>query len=603
MKPDVDGLIHLSRTLKDELAEYKKVGLREFVRSDRHGAVHTLEGPHHKQSVVNTAELIRATVELPQFCSGIDEESVVRWKQEIILPKIPEYTDSLNLDRPEDSEFAAYRLSIVLGIVGDRRAKRKLLKWINNYTNRWLLGRARFDVSIFLLHLLHRVLGTARAFPASQVQRVVATLLGRQVASRAGDTEAEINYVDIALMISLAEPFSIDSDMLSYGILALREGAKDGRIWKNRQPLLRMNRRTVGCSTFQACLAVLGSKHLSERVGDLFPALASHHRWLREHRVDLDTPWRVADLHLRKPVRETWFNCLTLKFTRQFHSLIRGTIRSHFLRVYRGAVVSPSVLWEDVVLGKRERRAIEKAFLPRRSSEAQRYVPRLCTALLFGPPGTAKTTLVKAVAERVGWPLIELGMFDFVSSGIDGIFENAVRILDDLTHLRKVVILLDEVEEVFAAREKKQTEVFQKFLTAALLPPLQKLHDKGEVILFIATNHITRFDDAVRRAGRIDLVIPVGWPDEDQRVALIRRILSLNETTSRQLAKGLPFGTLIAEIVGLGKFISRQRASKDGRIVEVILKRWKKEFSALHEGDEKALAKFKREKRKYGRFS
>ncbi len=54
------------------------------------------------------------------------------------------------------------------------------------------------------------------------------------------------------------------------------------------------------------------------------------------------------------------------------------------------------------------------------------------SALLFGPPGTSKTTFVQAVAERVNWPYVEITPSHFLRNGLGGIYEEANKIFDDL---------------------------------------------------------------------------------------------------------------------------------------------------------------------------
>ncbi|HEX8106283.1 MAG TPA: AAA family ATPase, partial [Kofleriaceae bacterium] len=42
-------------------------------------------------------------------------------------------------------------------------------------------------------------------------------------------------------------------------------------------------------------------------------------------------------------------------------------------------------------------------------------------AMLFGPPGTSKTSLVSAIAASIGWPLIEVHASHFLQEGLDRI--------------------------------------------------------------------------------------------------------------------------------------------------------------------------------------
>ena len=76
------------------------------------------------------------------------------------------------------------------------------------------------------------------------------------------------------------------------------------------------------------------------------------------------------------------------------------------------------------------------------------------SALLFGPPGTSKTSLAKAVAKRLGWPFVELSPSDFLKSGLPGIYDRVNEVFDDLMDLFGVVILFDEMDALVQSREE-----------------------------------------------------------------------------------------------------------------------------------------------------
>jgi SpoVK/Ycf46/Vps4 family AAA+-type ATPase len=59
-------------------------------------------------------------------------------------------------------------------------------------------------------------------------------------------------------------------------------------------------------------------------------------------------------------------------------------------------------------------------------------------------------------------------------------------------------------------------------MTASMLPKLQDLRDHGHVFFVIATNYFDQIDSAVKRLGRIDRMVGVGWPDKAQRRRIIR---------------------------------------------------------------------------------
>ena len=149
--------------------------------------------------------------------------------------------------------------------------------------------------------------------------------------------------------------------------------------------------------------------------------------------------------------------------------------------------------------------------------------------LLFGPPGTTKTTIARAVANGLGWPLISISPGIFIEQGLDRIEAQSSEIFDKLHNLSRAVVILDECDELFRKREpgsaSDQTRGVAAFMTASMLPKVQDLHDRGRIVLFICTNFLDSIDPAMRRIGRVDHIIAVAPPDEHQRLATIKREL------------------------------------------------------------------------------
>ena len=147
------------------------------------------------------------------------------------------------------------------------------------------------------------------------------------------------------------------------------------------------------------------------------------------------------------------------------------------------------------------------------------------SVLLFGPPGTSKTTIVKAVADHLGWPIVFLSPGSFIEQGMEAIEASAKSVFARLLELRQVIVIFDECDELFRDRNPvgptEQVRNISAFVTASMLPKLQDLHDSGKVLFFICTNHANMMDKAVLRGGRIDHRIGVGPPDGPARKAII----------------------------------------------------------------------------------
>jgi len=161
------------------------------------------------------------------------------------------------------------------------------------------------------------------------------------------------------------------------------------------------------------------------------------------------------------------------------------------------------------------------------------------SALLFGPPGTSKTDVTRAIAREAGWPLITINPSDFVKGSFEEVYVKVDEIFRDMMDLAGVVIFFDEMDALMQSREGDKLDTATQFLTTVMLPKLAELHDRRQAVFFMATNHQDRFDPALKRAGRFDLLLCMGPPILDQKLEKIetfRRVKStLKEAHLKQL--------------------------------------------------------------------
>ena len=134
------------------------------------------------------------------------------------------------------------------------------------------------------------------------------------------------------------------------------------------------------------------------------------------------------------------------------------------------------------------------------------------SAVFFGPPGTSKTQLAKHIAVFIGWPLLGVDPSHLVRRGLDQVQAETNTLFSMLADLERVVVFLDEFDEMVRERAAERSEVLSRFLTTAMLPKLTQIYDRRRIVFIMATNHIEQFDFAIRRPGRFDLLLQVMPP-------------------------------------------------------------------------------------------
>ncbi|KXP10772.1 ATP-binding protein [Tsukamurella pseudospumae] len=191
-----------------------------------------------------------------------------------------------------------------------------------------------------------------------------------------------------------------------------------------------------------------------------------------------------------------------------------------------GGRLLPRHLWDGVSGMRQEKEMLEQRLVTplARPDMAERFgVMPPHAVMLFGPPGTGKTTFAKAVASRLDWPFVELFPSRLADSpgGLAGALRSAFESIASLEH---AVVFIDEVEEIASHRRGDPPSPTQG-VTNELLKQVAEFRDQEGRLLVCATNFVRALDDAFLRHGRFDYVMPIGLPDAGARSAIWGRYI------------------------------------------------------------------------------
>jgi len=188
--------------------------------------------------------------------------------------------------------------------------------------------------------------------------------------------------------------------------------------------------------------------------------------------------------------------------------------------------------------------------------------------LLYGPPGSGKTLIAKAVASRANATFLRMSGSELVQKYVG----EGARLVRDVFQMARdkapCIVFIDEIDAVGGHRTHDGTtgsaEVNRTMVQ--LLSELDGFEERGEVKIIAATNRIDLLDPALLRPGRFDRIIEIPLPDEKGRLEILKihtRKMALDHDVELdklvKMTNDLSGADIKAIVTEAGMFVIRRR--------------------------------------------
>ncbi|HEX9999347.1 MAG TPA: ATP-binding protein [Actinoplanes sp.] len=191
--------------------------------------------------------------------------------------------------------------------------------------------------------------------------------------------------------------------------------------------------------------------------------------------------------------------------------------------------------------------------------------------LMFGPPGTGKTMLSRALANEIGADFREIRTPEILDKWLGGSERNIKQIFRDARRYRvPTLMLFDEFDSIISYAGAGGDAASQAINAVAGIFK-QEMNDLIEanpnVIVVATTNFPQRVDESLIRSGRFDVKISVPRPDEASRTEIFRKMIRGLIATHEE-----PGFQMFADELDLGE-LARASAGMTGADIKEVLRR------------------------------
>ncbi|KAH7868898.1 P-loop containing nucleoside triphosphate hydrolase protein [Lentinula edodes] len=253
------------------------------------------------------------------------------------------------------------------------------------------------------------------------------------------------------------------------------------------------------------------------------------------------------------------------------HHTTWGSVKRQLRRPFNSVILQEGVL--DSL------RQDAKEFMETESWYTERGIPHRRGYLLYGPPGSGKSSTIYALAGELGMEIYSLSLASnfvddsFLQRATSSIPKNSIFLIEDIDCALPSMEDTDQDQSniINVARRRIWRSVTVTLST--LLNVIDGVGSEQGRLFFTTTNHIDHLDPALLRPGRIDRKIPYHLATKEQAAALFTSFFS-PDCISELIETGALTGKIegnhdVQSITNLSKSFASQVPSHEFSVAEL----------------------------------
>ena len=185
-------------------------------------------------------------------------------------------------------------------------------------------------------------------------------------------------------------------------------------------------------------------------------------------------------------------------------------------------VETPKVEWSDIGGLSDVKEILEKVVIePIKKNKFRERMPK--GIMLYGPPGSGKTMLAKALANISGMNFISIKGPELISKYLGESEELLKGFFNKARQVSPSILFFDEIDSICSSSSQDSSFSSNHRIMSQLLLEMDGFKDLSNVVVLAATNKIENVESALLRSGRFDLLLETTNPGKDD----LRKIFNI----------------------------------------------------------------------------